>query len=74
MSSSTCLQRWVQAQYQILGVDNKGHFIGKKRFKDRLIDAYNASNGGKVPKLEIRQLVNRYDLCLSSQPQRPHPY
>ncbi len=62
MSSGTSLKQWVQAQYHILGLDHKGKFIGKKPFKTRLIEAYDANNGGDVPKgskQEIRQLVNR---------------
>lgn len=59
MSSTTDLQRWVRAQYQALGVDQKGHFIGKKRFKNRLVEPYPTINGEKVPKQEIRRMVNR---------------
>ena len=59
MSSTTDLERWVRAQYHTFGVDQEGHFIGKKRFKSRLIDRYPTINGGKVPKQEIRRLVNR---------------
>ena len=59
MSSSTGLEQWVKVQYRILGLDRNGKFIGKKSFKNRLIEAYSASNGGNVSKLEIRQLVNR---------------
>lgn len=59
MPVSTHLEDWVQAQYRTLGFDQKGLFIGKKRFKARLIETYNANNGGNAPKMEIRKLVNR---------------
>ena len=59
MSSIMSLKLWIQAQYHIQGLDHKGQFIGKKPFKARLISTYPASNGEKVPKQEIRQLVNR---------------
>ena len=59
MSSITSLKRWIQAQYYVQGLDHKGQFIGKKSFKARLIKTYPASNGEKVPKQDIRQLVNR---------------
>ena len=60
MSSSIDLERWIRAQYHISGTDQKGHFIGKKLFKERLIDRYPTVSSRKIPKLEIRQLVNRY--------------
>lgn len=59
MPASTHLEDWVQVQYHLFGIDRKGLFIGKKLFKARLIETYNANIGGNVPKLEIRQLVNR---------------
>lgn len=59
MSASTHLEDWVQAQYHTLGFDQKGFFIGRKLFKTRLIETYNANNSGNVPKLEISQLVNK---------------
>ena len=59
MSSGTILKQWIQEQYHILGLDDKGKFIGKKPFKTRLIEAYSANNGGDIPKGRIRQLVNR---------------
>ena len=59
MSSSIDLERWIRAQYHISGTDQKGHFIGKKLFKERLIDRYPTVSSRKIPKLEIRQLVNR---------------
>ena len=72
MSSITSLESWVQAQYYVQGLNHKGEFIGKKSFKDRLCKTYPASNGEKVPKLEIRQLVNRLDSCLAFQSQIAH--
>jgi len=75
MSSNADLARWVQAQYQIFGVDQKGHFIGKRPFKNRLIDRYLTVNGGRVPKQEIRQLVNWLrPFPLSLVCVRPHRY
>ena len=62
MSPTPELQRWVQAQYHSLGADQKGHFIGKKAFKNLLIDRYPTTYSGRVPKQEIRQLVNRQGL------------
>ena len=58
MSSSTSLEHWVQAQYHTLGYDQRGQFIRRKRLKARLFETYSANNGGQVPKLQIRQLVN----------------
>ena len=53
------LEQWVQAQYQILGVDEKGQFIGKKTFKNRLIAQRPIINGQAASKEHIRQFVNR---------------
>ena len=59
MSSGIDLERWIRTQYHISGTDQKGHFIGKKPFKKRLIDQYPTVSSGRIPKQEIRQLVNR---------------
>lgn len=60
MSSNSNLEHWIKEQYQILGLDSKGNFIGKKRFKNLLIPKYAATHGSaKGAKGEIRQLVNR---------------
>ena len=59
MSSIMTLKLWVQAQYHVQGLDQNGQFIGKKPFKARLINTYPVGNGEKIPKQEIRQLVNR---------------
>ena len=59
MSSMSDLERWIKAQYHVLGTNQNGSFIGKKPFKDRLIDHYPTGDGARVPRQEIRQLVNR---------------
>ena len=59
MSSVMSLKQWIQAQYHVQGLNHKGEFVGKKTFKAGLIKTYPASQGEKIPILEIRQLVNR---------------
>lgn len=53
------LERWIQAQYHIIGSDENGMFIGQKKFKLRLIAQYQSIFEGKVPETEIRTIVNR---------------
>ena len=53
------LEQWIQAQYQILGVDENGQFIGQKTFKRRLIAQCPIINGEQASNLQILQLVNR---------------
>ncbi|KAH0544745.1 hypothetical protein FGG08_001112 [Glutinoglossum americanum] len=46
------LNAWVRSQYHIVGIDNKGNFIGSNAFKAKLISAYPSQE------LAIRQIVN----------------
>ena len=52
------LEQWVRAQYQFLGVDEKGQFIGQKPFKNRLIAQSPIINSEKASEKQIRHLVN----------------
>lgn len=53
------LEQWIQEQYLILGVDEKGQFIGLKPFKHRLIAQCPIINSEKASITQVRQLVNR---------------
>ncbi|KAL9103819.1 MAG: hypothetical protein Q9163_001173 [Psora crenata] len=63
MSPSMDLESWIRTQYQVLGLNSKGQFIGRKAFKNRLFDCYRTSYGNGVPTLQIKQLVNSLDIA-----------
>ena len=66
MTHNQNLRRLVQEQYRAFGIDKSGKFVGKERFREKLISYYANTTGApaldqeswKEDLKEIRRLVN----------------
>jgi hypothetical protein len=65
MAPTQSLEKWVQEQYQTVGIDKEGNFIGEDRFTNKLIGCYGSTEDAqtldqkswKKNLAEIRRLV-----------------
>jgi hypothetical protein len=58
MAHKHTLTQWIQEQYQVIGINSNGTFVGKAQFKQQLIERYANSERAKGCKKESLKQVN----------------